>query len=265
MDWIENNGEVIGICFGYDFCAEHEWGIKDLREAFGISDVRKSFLGRETRVCGPAARQVTVDPKGLTFRENGTEAFLVFSPRSSWQTDSDYEDMISRCADRHLSFRREGNLVCAWSGKDFGIQVRGKQDVEALRNLSGALHRKDALIYLLGSNNPFGGTGLCIVQASKLPEEVADAMREADEDSIKLKKADEETGIKEKLESASKRYFALSPRWAKKFEDRIQTSYPVVYWLNPMEQRQNNSGWYSVEDLELWAQDKGPVPKKKNA
>ncbi len=32
---INSNGELIGVCLGFDFCAEHEWGIKDLHERLG--------------------------------------------------------------------------------------------------------------------------------------------------------------------------------------------------------------------------------------
>jgi len=33
------------------------------------------------------------------------------------------------------------------------------------------------------------------------------------------------------------------------------------YWLNPMEQKIHNYGWFTVEDLLLWAENKGPIPK----
>lgn len=36
-----------------------------------------------------------------------------------------------------------------------------------------------------------------------------------------------------------------------------------MYWLNPTEQQANESGWYSVEDLMLWAENKGPIIKRR--
>jgi hypothetical protein len=34
-------------------------------------------------------------------------------------------------------------------------------------------------------------------------------------------------------------------------------------FLNPMEQSIHNSGWFTVEQLEEWAKDSGPVMMKK--
>ena len=37
--WIKNDdGEVIGIALGADFCAEHEWGIPSIRNSFKMKD-----------------------------------------------------------------------------------------------------------------------------------------------------------------------------------------------------------------------------------
>ena len=35
----------------------------------------------------------------------------------------------------------------------------------------------------------------------------------------------------------------------------------VIFWLNPMDQHNNNWGWFTVEDLKKWAKGKGKIPK----
>ena len=89
-------------------------------------------------------------------------------------------------------------------------------------------------------------------------------MKDADKDAKRLQKADLKTGVKKKLEKAGKRYFACSPKWANEIKStadgKIETKHDVIYWLNPMEQNIHNFGWYTVEDLEEWIEDKGKVP-----
>ena len=84
-------------------------------------------------------------------------------------------------------------------------------------------------------------------------------MREAHLDHIALQKASDEIGIHDKLRKAGKEFFALSPRWAKDVRTS-KTAYPVVYWLNPMHQNIYNYGYFTVEELEQWIDDCGPIP-----
>lgn len=78
--------------------------------------------------------------------------------------------------------------------------------------------------------------------------------------------AEHEWGIK-KLKEANCRYFACSPKWSHEIKStadgEIKTKYPVIFWLNPMEQDRNSYGWFTVENLELWTQGKGPIVELK--
>ena len=62
--------------------------------------------------------------------------------------------------------------------------------------------------------------------------------------------------IKEILKKADKGYYALSPGWV---DDKKKE---VRWWLNPRDQKNNNSGWYVFDDLMKWSEGEGPVPKK---
>lgn len=55
--------------------------------------------------------------------------------------------------------------------------------------------------------------------------------------------------------------FALSPSRPLATNEK-KSKYDLRYWLNPMEQRHNNSGYFTVEELEQWIENKGPIPKK---
>ena len=43
---IEENGIFYGISLGWDFCAEHEWGIKGLKRILGINSDNLGIKGR---------------------------------------------------------------------------------------------------------------------------------------------------------------------------------------------------------------------------
>jgi hypothetical protein len=81
-------------------------------------------------------------------------------------------------------------------------------------------------------------------------------MYRVDEDAYNLKNAAKATGIEDYLKAKWRRWFALSPRWAN--EEKTE----VKFWLNPMDQHIYEAGWYSVEQLMEWVEDRGPVMKK---
>ena len=82
-------------------------------------------------------------------------------------------------------------------------------------------------------------------------------MRCDDEDYFRLITVASETGIYKILKDAGKRFFALSPKW------KDDNKEEVVFWLNPIEQHIYNYGWFTVEDLKLWAKNEGPVMMEK--
>ena len=104
---------------------------------------------------------------------------------------------------------------------------------------------------------------------SRLPKEIVDSMEAQSRDAEALKKAADKTGIVKRLEKAKESrprasgwtrpfsYYALSPRWTD------DTKKSVVFWLNPMDQENNSSGWFTVQDLDDWIAGKGKIPKTK--
>lgn len=250
--FVMDGDRFIGINLGADYCAEHEWGIKVLRRYFGI--ISESEDG--TPIIGLDRRRVRQVPDGLRF----------FDYRSKYKLfcltyDPHYKYAAERLGPFHvpdeLHYHDKDDLGTAWDEDSFGILTRqGKM----LGELYEAIKAMDALIFL-GGGGVFQNSGLHILIASRIPSEQAQQAYDLDMDGIRLKAADNATGIREVLESAKKTYFALSPRWIMEdFKSRSQ--YPVMYWLNPMEQSLHNFGWYTVEDLKLWAEDKGPVIKE---
>lgn len=269
-DGRKSGGQVIGINLGWDFCAEHERGIKGLKQAFGIPDkahrrgIRRLIQGD---IVGADARTVTKVPRELQLFELGGYAYLIFADLR-WMKR---EDLNEKFFNDILEADGDEELATAWyeggSGSgQFGVRIKNdalNTGSMVLGQIYEAFKRRDAMIFSMGSgtNNPFARAGLTIAIRSRVPEEWLKKMKEADEDYLNLQEASAKTGIEAKLKVADKRYFALSPRWASSIRRETTSQYPVVYWLNPFEQRENNSGYFTVEELIDWIEGKGPIPK----
>ena len=69
--WLFNDKNVpYGATLGYEFCAEHEHGIKGIWKAFGVSNIKKAdgwrgkWLGKKKTVFDIAARTATMPESG---------------------------------------------------------------------------------------------------------------------------------------------------------------------------------------------------------
>lgn len=285
--WLKDKeGRLVALNLGADFTAEHEFGIKEIKQAFGISDDPALF--------GIKRRQITQIPgkvKGyydrpeadrLVFKEFGTKkephALLILEKYGAEthanalaEEKKDYRSELTLYKpmkrDKPSKWSKPADdpyytLATAWDEGSFGIHVIGLGQVNQLKELYKAIQEKDLAIWL-GGGGVFQNAGLCLGIVSRVPADQAETMRAADEDRFHLLEATKKIGLAEELTKKGLRWFALSPKWAKeKFQGTAETAYEVVYFLNPMEQHQNNSGWFTVEQLREWADGKGPIPKK---
>lgn len=252
------NGHLIGINLGADYCAEHEWGIKGLKALFGI----------EGKGYGIERRTATKVPSDKTWPNQEEKSCVKLFERQDYTAlvVSEYvEEKYFNLGNCNLAFGKydleRSTLKTAWDEKSFGIAAADKEGRLAIKALYEAILAKDIVIWL-GGGGVFQNAGLVVAFASRIPEQGAKALFDADVDREKLEKAALETGIAKKLETAGKRYYALSPQWKAEINEVKNSKYDVMFWLNPCEQDTNNYGWYTVEQLELWAENKGPIPKK---
>lgn len=253
----DDNGKVIGINLGADFTAEHEWGINKLQDLFGISE---SGFGIERRT-------ITKIPNGKRWFSNNEEINFVKLVDTKKHTVLIVSERVNEehfnLKDCYLDYRPKGSeeLLTAWDEKSFAISGVSKEQREAIREMYNAMQRKDLAIWL-GGGHVFQRAGLVVAIASIIPADRKQMMYDADVDRDKLTKAADKTGIASRLEKAGLKHFALCPKWKNEAHREVSSKYNVVFWLNPMEQRLNNSGWFTVENLDEWIEGNGPVPKK---
>lgn len=259
---LKDGEKLIGINLGADFVSEHEWGIKGLRQSFGM---KETGYGLEKRIASkvPMARdwKTMQSVNGVTLIENKKETILIVG---EGQIPTDVKDVY-----RYFNLGRyDDRLVTAWDEKSFGINAQKNEDREAVRSLHAAMLKNDIAMWV-GGGGVFQNGGLVVCIASAIPAEKAQILKDADIDKEKLTKAGVDTGIAERLTKAGKKWFALSPSWLPKDMVTVngprKSAYPVMFWLNPLEQQIHNYGWFTVEELELWATNQGPcMLTKKN-
>jgi hypothetical protein len=272
--WKDDSGKVIALNLGADFCAEHEFGIKGLRNMLGISgpdeiDLRNSTVDKileflklkSPAKTGVDARMMTfeyipvhnLDSKGVELtsgygKTEKTYTMWAFALVSGWRRDNfDF----SNIRENYYNPERE-EFVGHWSDGDACVLVEDKSIIE---DFIDAFKKKDITIWL-GGGGAFQNSGLVIAIASRLPEEFRKEQSDLDIDHFSLTQAAASTGIHDILRKADRKYYALSPRW------KDSTKKEVVFWLNPQEQHTYNYGWYGIDDLKLWAKGEGPIIKK---
>ena len=269
-----DDGTTLGIGLGFDFCAEHEFGIKGIKEGLGLTG-DDGLPGRTMTKLPPVIafhpfKRTPRKPRGATkaLPKEACAYLVVSNSRSDTPDESkNIKDVLAcLCRDgmnfyteKHDSYYRpeRDDVLAAWDSDGFAVVVRGDDNVKKLKEIADALANQDLAI-LSPTSAGFSQGGLGAFIASRIPEEVKKNMLEADLDQKRLEKAANDTGIKELLAKSNKSFYALSPQWT----DESRTT--VRFWLNPMDQRNNNYGWYTVEELQAWARDEGPIPMAKN-
>jgi hypothetical protein len=273
---IEHEGTFLGFCLGADHCAEHEWGIKDLKRKFAINDNEIGLKARQINMAHGLGDKVLL-------LENKQHLVIVCMDWYS-QESLTIEKFLDCHSGRELKGRADQDgFAGAWSERDFALLVRKSNMLQTeeqkrfegfARELFKAFEDNDIAFLFSRSLPVFENPGLCLCIASHLPKEVDESLTAADLDKLALEEAAEKTGIKAKIDAArgaedaisfadkSFGYFALSPRWRRE-DEKKPSKHSVMFLLNPFQQDRYEWGIYTVEELEQWLEGKGPVIKNK--
>jgi hypothetical protein len=281
--WLIQDGIFMGVNLGSDCVAEHEWGINGILRALGTpgTDVKdghhmkrippKGVYGIERRRCTPNKDLVALK------EENKTLNLIV-------EQKYTLKDLLDTpLEDRQFYRMGSANFFTAWDENGLLVRVKGEDNSNKLRQLHEALMDGKCAIWL-GGGWVFDNAKLCIAIIDAVPTEHLKKMFDADVDAEKLRDAAEETGIKKKVDEQNQHwrnmievetgracfqqpphgYFALSPAWNRNAIKK-KSKHSVVFWLNPYHQDRFDSNWFSVEELEQWLKNKGPVLKRRYA
>lgn len=259
---VSAEGKLIAINLGADFVAEHEWGVQRLKSSFGIPTYQKT----DNTDAGVARRKVRSFPiearysSALQLLKLKDCTVLIFG---GYGFDK-VKDFKTACGAMRVYGEitpekpkydgKPQDFLAAWDESSFGVVAKDEVACKHLETLYEAFKGLDAAIWV-GGAGVFQNGGLVLAVYSNIPKENVDSMREKELEAVQVQVDMAETGIEKLLADAGKRYYALSP--SRKADGSLQ------FWLNPQDQRSYESRWSSLEELKQWAEDKGPIIKKK--
>jgi len=251
----------LGVNLSADYCAEHEWGTKGLKQDFGLND--------DISVYGISKRIATRAPENI--------AWVEFSSKYSYSSWDVREGRAKKAGDVKLknagfaldmwfgddpSVRIVGNrelygvgLRAAWSEDDLAVVSSDVEQQKLLKVLFDEIKKSNVVVTWGASLPVFENPGIILAIADRIPESVRNMWLTSDAEYHQLRKDFDATGIEKLLAKAGKRYYALRPTREK--------DGGLKFWLNPQEQQKYNYGWYTLEQLQAWAKDEGPIPMKK--
>jgi hypothetical protein len=289
---LTDDGQFMCVVLGHNWCSEHEWGIDSLRRSLGVMDDKDA--DRKGVFSMDRIKVTAADPiQGLIYQEGGNgvegdDTILGFhrhfnananfynNYETPMQVAALYKISITPLIKRDKAGRKRklnwtpSQTLSAWDAASFCITTRDEANRGHLRELEAAFKAGDIVLHVGGSPNPFKPvTGLVLGIRSRIPSEVQKTFEDAHRDRWERTQAALATGIAKRLENAGCGYYALDPAWTeggvKTTTDgrTIQTKHPVIFFLNPKDQKNCNYGWFTVEDLEAWTRGEGPIPMKK--
>lgn len=254
-----DDGQIYGIVLGADYVGQHECGIGHLQRLFGMEGGLSGFTGHgATYDASDRVALQTISPRRHVGRRKIEERALSLS---TGRRDPEWlADILRRY--------EEDPIVAAWDDGDFAIAAYGDEAEETVRLIHEGIQTIDVAMWIGGTGgNPFARGGLAIARPSLTPEHLKETFDAAQKDRRDLQAAADETGIRERIIASVRSrmptmpFFALSPTWTHDAR-RGETAHPVMFWLNPVDSRRDNHGYFTVEELDQWIERRGPIPKE---
>lgn len=270
--------KFVGIALGYDYCSEHEWGIKRINEMFGIPKSNKDNMGVKNRTITKYSPIFFIEKKvnkiNYALLYVGNEFYN--DERNLLNPPSELNNFVkdlkanAKYNLNHIGDGKKDNIITAWDGKSFGVAVMGNVEVEYLRELYQAFKsgcNVTIAVANLRVNNPFSGSSLCLLITDKIPQETLDLMYYGDKEYYDLEEYEEKINMKKIIADfgnkngyhGDKYFCACSPKWINyhnanvRNENKLKnnTNYDIIYWVNYSDD-DNNYGWYCVEEILKW-------------
>lgn len=248
------DGVLYGVSLGYDFCAEHEWGIKGIRRKFGLND---KVLGIDARkmTTGKVFYREDENLSVLTSEEpykgigsiDGAPGLLPYDIKSMWE---DFET--------------------AWDERNFCVATKNPEQFKYIRELKEAFDNNNIVIATVSRMMAFENLSLCLLIADRIPQETKDEMYHVDKKAEDLVAYEELTGVTIpclffKFGYKGEKYFcACSPKWInyedaearEKRKKELNTEHDIMFLVNYSDD-DDNYGWYTAEEIIKWLSTPG--------
>ncbi len=257
------DGALYGLSLGADYCAEHEQGIDPLKKAMGFNPgaVPVGIEERLIRIVPDQLVSGTVMVKPQDKRRKAYPAEVLFVSAHSFPGITSPTEAFAYAKSTIGFYQDPGSpthtprfdVMCAWDKREFAVLVRGTDNIARLREIVEAW-REGKLVLSPPAAEGFHRCGPTFVLDAAISPEQREQVRENDLAHQRLTQATKDSGIEALLAENGKRWFALKPDWYSRDNEE-----GLMFFLNPCEQQLYNFGWFSLEELQLWAQGTGPV------
>ena len=287
--YTDKGGSLIGVSLGADYCAEHEQGTKDMKRMLGVwtGDPKKDkkVLGWDRHRCTFPLKiqQFSVETKfikpGNKRESKGTVYAIVLD--TGWGVEYDENEFVNERFSRYREyvknktygeFTEKRPLRSMWDSSSFLIW---SPDQEKMLTLFEAFKDGKMLYGLPVSKNPFARSGPMFLIEDYIDKEEERAVIEEQKKYYEMWKRIYKTKVFKKLDKAGRRFYACTPEQVQ-FESHVSDTdhrkisdvqkrsklKDIMFFLNPMQQDIYEHGWFSVEELEMWCQNKGPIIKE---
>lgn len=264
VEFITNDqGHIVGVSLGSDYCAEHEWGISGIKGALGIwsgdPETERTVFGRARHIITKndqyfsGSLRLPFKAAGKQRASSKTVYYMTINP-PLWNLGpcgtETQEAQIAEYIKQSVQ-RLHKPLHTYWDSESFLIVTINKEAFDAL---DAAFKRLDITQGIVGRKNPFSGSGPCFLIDSLVDSDWVVIERDQRE-YLSLWDKVHASGVIKKLANANCRYYALS-------SPRCDPDNVLRLWLNPTKQDETNYGWFTLDELNQWAEGKGPIPKE---
>ena len=254
--FIVDDGTFYGVSLGYDFTAEHEWGIEEMQNKFGIKKDEMGVAGRK------------INKGEVFFKEDNGLCVLTSHKAYGLKEDYTAKNILAHDIGH---FSSESDVECAWDESDFCVATENPDCFKYVRELYEAfLNNNIVITFLAPTLAAFENASLSLMIYDRLPKEATDQMYMSDKKHKDLYEYEKEIGVTELKEKNKGKYhegnyfMACSPRWIcyedeKKREEikkRVNTKYNIMFWVNYSDD-DNNYGSYTAEHIIKWLSTPG--------
>lgn len=274
---------IYGLSLGFDFCAEHEWGIKELKRNLGIPDCTKKTAGATSRL---VQKVDNINHGSFKVYARSGSYSLYLSPKKGYHPYTVYYfELVNYWNEnqRNIANERRSKLLFAndlqsgnknvwteWDSKEFRIVTTNKDLYDML---VGAMENKSLAVGMGKTTNPFSRMPLTFVDLRFFSEEVLSEMKRLDTEAIDVKEYSDKHVKKfntlwEKKRGTNPSFMEVTYLGGKKFlnpeeikklrEEGRATKVKMLFWLNTNDNRYT-SGWYTFEELLEWIEEKGRI------
>ncbi len=198
IGYLSRNAKFYGINLGWDFVSEHEWGIKDIQEAFGIRN-KLEVYGLEKRLIRELPFRNSLKWWNYVAICQHDDCLLNNEMRMACSSSRSAFGILYNAPDKPPAFT--GEICTGWSENSFAIWIRDGSYNSKVMDIYHAILRRDAAIYVGRDDVPFSAHGLNIVIASQAPQELWMALEAEDRATHLLDQEVERTGIRDQLKA----------------------------------------------------------------